>query len=106
MAASAASIGPSPTPESWNEAPSLRSFTVPAGEVEPEVFEPRRQRRPPGVLAEHELVRRPPDVLGTHDLVGELLLEHAVLVNARLVGEGVLAHDGLVGLHVDAGDVG
>ena len=33
------------------------------------------------------------------------LLEHAVLVDAGLVGEGVLADDGLVALHLDAGDV-
>ena len=57
------------------------------------------------MLAEDELVGRAPDVLRLHDLVGELLLEHAVLVDARLVGERVLADDGLVRLHVDAGDV-
>ena len=33
-------------------------------------------------------------------------LEHAVLVDAGLVGEGVLADDRLVALHLDAGDVG
>lgn len=38
------------------------------------------------------------------DLVGVTLLQHAVLVDARGMGEGVGAHDGLVGLHVHAGD--
>ena len=38
------------------------------------------------------------------DLVGVARLEHAVLVDARAVREGVGAHDGLVRLHVDAGD--
>src|SRR5439155_22541191 len=33
------------------------------------------------------------------------LLEHAVLVDAGLVGEGVLADDGLVALHLHTGDV-
>ena len=32
------------------------------------------------------------------DLVGETILEHAVLVNARLVGERIPADDGFVGL--------
>ena len=34
------------------------------------------------------------------------LLEHAVLVDAGLVGEGVVADDRLVALHLHAGDVG
>ena len=58
------------------------------------------------VLAQHELGGGKADVLGPHDLVGRALLEHAVLVNARLVGEGVLADDRLVALHLDAGHVG
>ena len=44
-----------------------------------------------------------PDRGGVHDLVGGALLEHAVLVDAGLVGEGVAAHDRLVGLHLVAG---
>jgi len=39
-----------------------------------------------------------PDVLRPHDLVGLGVLEHPVLVDAGLVGEGVLADDGLVEL--------
>ena len=41
---------------------------------------------------------------GPHDLVGLAVLEHAVLVDARLVREGVGADHGLVGLHRVAGD--
>ena len=41
-----------------------------------------------------------------HDLVRGSFLEHPVLVNARLVGEGVAADDRLVPLHADAGDAG
>ena len=57
------------------------------------------------MLAQHQLRLRQADVLGVHDLVGGALLEHAVLVDAGLVGEGVLADDGLVALHLHAGDV-
>ena len=49
---------------------------------------------------------READVLGVHDFVGRALFEHAVLMDAGLVGEGVLADDRLVPLHLDAGDVG
>src|SRR3990172_2991658 len=79
---------------------------VSAREVEAQVLEPGRERVAPRVLAQDELVRGAPDVLGPHDLVRELLLEHAVLVDPGLVRERVLADDRLVGLDVDAGDVG
>ena len=60
----------------------------------------------PGELAEHQPVGAPAHVLGAHDLVGLAVLEHAVLVDAGLVREGVGADDGLVGLHRIAGDGG
>mmetsp|Transcript_352 Transcript_352/g.832 ORF Transcript_352/g.832 Transcript_352/m.832 type:complete len:468 (+) Transcript_352:748-2151(+) len=41
-----------------------------------------------------------------HDLVGSLVLDHAVLVDARFVHEGVRADDGLVRLTHHAGVVG
>ena len=56
-----------------------------------------------GVLAEHDLAADLADRGGVDDLVGRALREHAVLVDARLVGEGVLAHDRLVPLHLVAG---
>jgi len=34
------------------------------------------------------------------------MLDHAVLVDTRLVGEGILANDGLVALHVNARHAG
>ena len=49
------------------------------------------------------LLARPADVLGAHDLVGVARLEHAVLVDARGVGEGVGADHRLVRLHDEAG---
>jgi hypothetical protein len=39
---------------------------------------------------------RPAHVLGPHDLVGLGVLQHPVLVDAALVGEGVLADDALL----------
>ena len=48
-------------------------------------------------------LRLEPDRGGVHDLVGGALLEHAVLVDAGLVGERVAAHDRLVRLHLVAG---
>ena len=59
-----------------------------------------------GVLAEHQRRLRHADVFGPHDLVGAAILQHAVLVNARLVREGVAADDGLVGLDGFAGERG
>ena len=58
------------------------------------------------VLAEHERRARDPDHLGPDDLVGQPVLQHAVLMDAGLVGEGVPADDRLVGLREAAGEVG
>ena len=68
-----------------------------------ELLQRRAQRVAAGVLAQHELVGVQPDRRGVHDLVGRALLEDAVLVDARLVGEGVAPDDRLVGLHRVAG---
>ena len=51
------------------------------------------------MLAQHQLVRRDADVLGLHDLVGELVLQHAVLMDSGFVRERVVADDRLVGRH-------
>ncbi len=56
------------------------------------------------VLAEHQFRLGDADILGMHDLVGLAMLEHAVLVDAGLVREGVVADDCLVALHLLAGD--
>ena len=58
-----------------------------------------------GQLADRQLAAGEPDRLRGHDLVGERVLDHAVLVDPALVGEGVGAHDGLVGLDREAGEV-
>ena len=54
-------------------------------------------------LAQHDLVGGPAHVLGAHDLVGVARLEHAVLVDAGGVREGVGADHRLVRLHDEAG---
>ena len=57
-----------------------------------------------GVLAQHDLALAGADRRWVHDLVGGALGQHAVLVDAGLVGEGVAADDRLVVLHRVAGE--
>ena len=64
------------------------------------------ERVPARVLAQHQRRARDPHHLGPDDLVGEPVLQHAVLVDAGLVGEGVPADDRLVRLREAAGEVG
>ena len=64
------------------------------------------ERGAAGVLAQHQAVLRPADAFRGHDLVGGGILQHAVLMDAGLVREGVAADDRLVRLHVEAGDGG
>ena len=59
---------------------------------------------PAAVLAQDQLGLSQTHIFRPHDFVGAALLEHAVLMNAGFVGKSVLADDGLVALHVDAGD--
>jgi hypothetical protein len=70
----------------------------------PELLQARAEGVAAGVLAHHQLVGRPAHVFGPHDLVGFAVLEHAILVDARLVGEGIGTDDGLVRLHRKTGD--
>src|SRR4051794_5837353 len=63
------------------------------------------ERVPSAVLAQNEAALRHAHGLGVDDLVRRALLEVAVLVDARLVREGVSPDDGLVGLHADADDL-
>jgi hypothetical protein len=59
---------------------------------------------PARVLAEDDLAALLADRGGVHDLVGVAGPQHAVLVDTRLMGEGVAAHDRLVVLHRVAGE--
>ena len=75
-------------------------------ELEAERADTLAERVPAAVLAEHQMAARQADVLGTQDLVGRVVLEHAVLVDAGLVREGVLTHHRLVARDRHAGDAG
>ena len=67
-----------------------------------QILQPLAEARAPGVLAHHQPVGGPADRFGGHDLVGRALLDHAVLVDAGLVREGVGADDRLVRRDGDA----
>ena len=73
-------------------------------ELHAQFLQARAKGIAPGMLAQHHAVGGQAHVFGTHDLVGLAMLEHAVLMNAGLVGEGIGADDGLVGLHRKAGN--
>ena len=71
------------------------------GQQQSELLEPLAQGMSAGVLAQHE-----PAALGAnggrrHDLVRARVLEHAILLDAALVREGVRPYDGFVGLDRD-----
>ena len=55
------------------------------------------QRGAAGVLAENQVRAGDADQGRGHDFVAERVGQHAVLMDAGLVGEGVVADDGLVG---------
>ncbi|KAF5036469.1 hypothetical protein DSECCO2_574740 [anaerobic digester metagenome] len=59
-----------------------------------------------GVLAEHDHRAFAADVFGRHDLVGAAVLQHAVLVDAGLVGKGVAPDDRRIGRYGLADDAG
>ena len=56
------------------------------------------------MLAEDEIGAVEPDILGADDLVRAPFLEHAVLVDARFMGERVAADDRFVARDLDPGD--
>src|SRR4029453_931377 len=75
-------------------------------EAEADAAQPRLDRVLARVLAQGEPPLLPAPARRGHDLVRERVGEDSVLVDPRLVGEGVAAHDRLVRLRPDAGDVG
>ena len=79
-------------------------FELIAGELVAQLLELVHEGVPPGMLAHDQRGLLHADVLGHHDLVGLRVLEHAVLVDAALMGEGVTADDRLVVLHRERGD--
>ena len=71
-------------------------------QFEPEMLEARGHGVASAVFGQGQLGAAPTHLDRIHDLVGLAHLEHAVLVDARTVGEGVLADDGLAALHVQS----
>ena len=63
------------------------------------------QRMAAAVLAQHQLRAGKAHVFRAHDFVGAAVLQHAVLMDARLVREGVFADHGFVALDRLAGDL-
>ena len=59
-----------------------------------------------GVLAHDQPVAGNADRFRRHDFVGLFVLEHAVLMDARLVGKGVVADHRLIDRNRDARDLG
>ncbi len=77
-----------------------------AASVKPSASQRSRTAWRPGMAAEHQPGRgRLADVFRFHDLVGPCIFQHAVLMNPRLVREGIAADDRLVGLHRFTGHV-
>ena len=74
-------------------------------DVVAELAELALEAAPAGQLADRQLAAGQPDRLRGHDLVGQRVLDHAVLVDAGLVGERVAADDRLVRLDREAGQV-
>src|SRR5258708_25726609 len=58
------------------------------------------------VLAEYQVAARQAYILGPKDFVGGVMLQHAVLMDSRLVGKRIFAHDRLVARDGHAGDAG
>src|SRR5581483_4786658 len=58
---------------------------------------------PPGARRQDDLALQDAHVARVYDLVGGALFQHAVLMDAARMGEGVRADDGLVRLHQNAG---
>ena len=72
--------------------------------LEAEFLDALAQCMSAAVLAEHERRAGQADVLRPHDFVGAGVLQHAVLMNARFMREGVFTDDRLVPLHLQTGD--
>jgi hypothetical protein len=60
----------------------------------------------PGMLPSHQPRARDADGLRGHDFIGRWILDHAILVDSRLVRERIPADDGFVWLHWDTCNFG
>ena len=67
---------------------------------------PSTKRMASAVLSENHVLANKSYVFRPHDFVGRAVLEHSMLMNARFVGERVLANNRLVSLNQHAGGTG
>ena len=77
-----------------------------AAEVIAELFQAGANSAAAAELAQGDPVVGEPDGAGINDFIGEPVFEHAVLMDARFMGKGIGTHNGLVGLHHHAGEIG
>src|SRR5579875_1974566 len=63
-----------------------------SGKLIAQIFIALRQGMAAGMFSQNEFVGRHPDGLGLHDLISDGVFQHAILVNARFMREGVAAH--------------
>ena len=82
----------------------IRQLVV--GQFEPQVPQLGPQGGAARMLAHHQIGFGQADIGGAHDLERFGVLQHAVLMDAAFMREGVLADDGLVELHGKAGHGG
>jgi len=75
-------------------------------ELIPQAPDPVPEGMPAGMFAQDQSGLADSHGFRLHDLVSDLFFEHSVLVDARLMGEGVGPYDGLVGRHLNPGNVG
>src|SRR5579863_2395237 len=82
----------------------IQAIQLVAGQGKSEILAALVERVPPAVLAQHELAFRHAHTPRIDNLVGGFVLQVSVLMNARLVREGVPADDGFVRLRAKRDD--
>ena len=57
------------------------------------------------MLSHYQPIAGDPDRFRGHDLIGEFLLENSVLMDARLMGEGIIPYDRFIDRNGNTGDL-
>src|SRR5437867_10757899 len=78
----------------------IRFFELLSSERVSQLAISRLERMPAGVFAQDNHAPGHADVIGRHDLISYGVLEHAVLMDSRLVRKCILANDRLIDLHL------
>ena len=80
-------------------------FKIGVAEGVAQLSQARPEGVPAGVFSQHQTAAVGADIFGTHDLVGQVILQHAILVDAGFVGKSIRANDGFIRLDDNAGVV-